>query len=286
MLRFKFQLFSIIALLALASCQTANQSQNGTAVRQESNDPATTQDVAKADQEIDYDALDPDGDGMTDEGLPLPIRPEERERGIPTVTIPLVHNETGEIREVEARLVEVDKKEFFLPDEDPSLRLDLSGKKLVNAAGEKVELSNDRVTIIEYWSVDSIESNMYWSNMRYLERQHPPEELQILSINYDMVQSGDAQIKQALQKLESYTAPQNLLFDLTDSMRDVLPRIPGPASYFLIDLRKQITASGRGDRSDIEHLLKRLNDALIHQESQKSQGRITVVPKNDEPTEL
>lgn len=285
-MRFKFQLFSIIALLVLASCQTSNQSQNGTAARQESGDQTTSEEVAQADQEIDYDELDPDGDGMTDEGLPLPIRPEDRVKGVPTVTIPLVHKETGEVREVEAKLVEVDKKEYFLPNEDPSLHLDLTGKKLVNADGEKVELSNDRVTIIEYWSVDSIERNMYWSNMRYLERQHPPEELQILSINYDMVQRGDAQIKQALKKLEKFTAPKNLLFDLNDGMRDVLPRIPGPASYFLIDLRKQITASGRGDRSDVEHLLKRLDDALIHQESQKNQGRVTVVQKNDESSDL
>jgi hypothetical protein len=262
--------FAFLALMT--SCQTTQNTQDATA------------DAAKADQDeevIDYAVLDPDGDGMTDEGLPLPIRPEDRDPTIPTVVIPLVHQETGEVREVEARVVQVDKKEYFLPDPDPSMHLDLNGRTLVNADGEKVTLSSDQVTIIEYWSVDSIESNMYWNRMRYLEREHPVENLQILSVNYDMVQSGKGQIAQALKKLENYTPPANLLFDLKDGMRDYLPRIPGPASYFLIDGRKQITASGRGDRQDIDHLLKRLEDALIHQDGMRNKGKITVVKKED-----
>lgn len=267
-----------MTMLLVSACQTTPQGQNDTAARQ-SNEPAT--EVAQEDQEINYDEIDPDGDGLTEEGLPVPIRPEDRDPSIPTVKIPLVHKDTGEVREVEAKVVEVDRKEFFLPNADPNLHLDLTGYELVNADGEKVALTSDRVTIIEYWSVDSIESNMYWNRMRYLERETPEEELQIISVNYDMVQRGETQINAALKKLETYTPPKTLLFDLNDGLRDFLPRVPGPASYYLVDLRKQITASGRGDRQDIDHLLKRLEDALIHQESQKNKGRVTVVKKDD-----
>ena len=197
--------------------------------------------------------------------------------GVPTFRVPMKNKDTGEVREFEAKIIKSEQQKFFLPNPHPELELNLAGVELKDENGETVTLEDGTVTIIEYWSTDGLARNSYWSQMRALEHEYDPETLRVISINYDMVSGGKRQIEAAQKKLESYTRPKKVYFDLNDGFRDLLPRVLGPVSYYLVDLRNQITASGPGNHPKTEEIFIRLDDALKHQKAVRTGNSIKVV---------
>ncbi|MDJ0840072.1 MAG: hypothetical protein QNK37_26405 [Acidobacteriota bacterium] len=129
----------------------------------------------------------------------------------------------------------------------PESEADLSAMNLVDLAGNKVTAEPGKVTVIEYWSVKSAPTNLYWSRARALEHEYADEEgFQLLSINYDYVQSGKGQRKAVKEFLKDYTMPKLVLIDNDDGLRDIF-QMRGPISYLLINHRGVYTYTFRGD---------------------------------------
>ena len=140
-----------------------------------------------------------------------------------------------------------EKERVFLPTTDAKSQVPFHELYLVDANGKKVELKTGKTMIIEYWSAEVNDQNLYWNKMRELEAKHGgAPDIEFVSVNYDFLRSGKKHREHAQNYLSSRTKPQNLVFDGDDGFRDVF-EVRGPIFYMLIDHRGQYTYSGRGD---------------------------------------
>jgi len=118
---------------------------------------------------------------------------------------------------------------------------------LVDLNGKKFVPESDKVTVIEYWSINSAPDNLFWGRARELERKYANDEkFQLLSINYDFGLSGKNQREAVAKFLEKYTMPKNVLIDADDGLRDIF-LVNGPVAYLLINHKNVYTYTFRGD---------------------------------------
>ena len=118
---------------------------------------------------------------------------------------------------------------------------------LVDMNGKKFVPEGDKVTVIEYWSINSAPDNLFWSRARELEAKYANDsKFQLLSINYDFALSGKSQLAAVADFLKKYTMPKNVFIDADDGLRDVF-KINGPICYLLINHKNVYTYTFRGD---------------------------------------
>ena len=147
----------------------------------------------------------------------------------------------------------------------PAPVVNFSMLRLVNMAGEKVELDPDRITIVEYWSRNSAKQSLYWNRMRELEHQYADsKEVQVISINYDYALGGEHQRLKAGEFLKDWTPPKELYFDTDDAMGEIFG-VPGTMGYMLFSHKKEYLFVGRGDDPVAEKMFKILDSALESQ---------------------
>lgn len=191
--------------------------------------------------------------------------------------ITLIDEETGERREVDGEIVVEEGERFtFYPAKDSSAA-SYENLDIVGSDGKKAEIPLGKVTILEYWSSDTMARNQYWNKMRELEREYQgSEEIQFISIYYDTTLRGEPQIAAAGEFLKNYSQPGLLLYDLDDGFRDKF-WMPGPICYYLVDHRGQLVRAGRADSPETQTVFDGIKDALLHQDAAKN-GSIRIEP--------
>lgn len=152
---------------------------------------------------------------------------------------------------------------IFEPAAQPESAADFAKLNLMDIDGNTVKPALDRVTVIEYWTMDSHRDNMFWNRMREMEQKFAGNpDVQFLSINYDNVLNGKSQRKAVKEFLGNVTPPQNLLIDKDIGFRHFF-FVPGPVAYVLIDHRKQYTHVGRGDAPETAEMFDTLIENAI-----------------------
>jgi len=154
----------------------------------------------------------------------------------------------------------------FVPEAAAESQANLNAVDLIDLEGNPIKAVVDRVTVIEYWSMDANKDNLYWNKMRELEREFADSDVvQFLSINYDFILTGKHHRKAVKDYVENRDAPAHLLLDRWDGFRDLF-LVNGPVTYLLIDHRGQYTNLGRGDHPDTIKLFEQhLPNALEYQ---------------------
>ncbi len=171
-----------------------------------------------------------------------------------------------------------EKERIFVPESAPESEAKLGLIDLVSLDGKDMKPALDRVTIIEYWSMDANKNNLFWNRMRELEQKFAgSDEVQFISINYDIVLNGKHQRAAVKQYLENHSTPSFLLLDRLDGLRDVF-QVAGPVSYMLIDHRRQYTNVGRGDDPETLKIFdQHLPNAMKYQQMARAG---VALPKN------
>ncbi len=196
-----------------------------------------------------------------------------------SLNITLVNKETGETRLARPDEIELDIKEgerFTLLPLKPERQIHLEKLKLRNAQGEKVEVPLNKVTLIEYWNEDSMETNQFWGKMREFERKYAgSDEIQLLSIYHNPVYGAREVVSYGNQIVKKYQAPQNLYFDALAALPDEM-YVPGGVSYLLIDHRRQMTHAGRGGFPACEQVFDAVDNALRFQRAMDPDKQVAV----------
>lgn len=205
---------------------------------------------------------------------------KERDPSKPRVFVTVKHEETGEIKEIEADVTLKEGEKYFLPSYNPAAAASFAKVDLVDENKSPVKVNLDKVYLIEYWAEEGLTRNLYWSQMRQMEAKYKDnEDIEFLSINYDTTFDGKEQIQAAQDRLKDFSTPANVLFDLNDSFRDSFP-VTGPVTYILVDARKQIIKFGRADNPQTQEVFDNVRDALLYVESKKA-GGIKVISKSE-----
>lgn len=196
-----------------------------------------------------------------------------------SLKITLVNKETGETRL--ARPDEIDlsieeKERFKLLPAKPEQQVHIQKLSLRDAEGRKIDIPLDKVTLIEYWNEDSMESNQFWGKMREFERKYADSnEIQLLSIYHNPVYGGRELVAYGNQIVKKYELPKNLYFDTLANLPDTM-YVPGGVSYLLIDHRRQMTHAGRGGFPACEQVFDAVDNALRFQRTVDPDQNVSV----------
>ncbi len=175
---------------------------------------------------------------------------------------------------VEMSSMEETNRDLVHTDKSPESVANFSLMNLKDLNGQKVTVEPGKVTVIEYWSIKSAPSNLFWKRARDLEKaQSGNEGFQLISINYDYVRSGRDQINAVKSFLADYTMPHNLFIDADDGMRDIF-LMRGPISYLLINHKGIYTYTYRGDDPDSAVFFDHVNNAIEFMQGELAYGPI------------
>lgn len=196
-----------------------------------------------------------------------------------SLNITLVNKDTGETRPARADEIELTIQEgdrFNLVPSKPEQQVHIQKLSLRDAQGRKVDILLDKVTLIEYWNEDSMETNQFWGKMREFERKYAgSNEIQILSIYHNPVYGGRELVSYGTQMVKKYESPQNLYFDTLAMLPDNM-YVPGGVSYLLIDHRRQLTHAGRGGFPACQQVFDAVDNALRFQRAMDPNQSVSV----------
>jgi hypothetical protein len=189
--------------------------------------------------------------------LVIPSNPTETAEGLPEVTVKNVK--------------ELDR--VWVPYAKPESQANFDGVFLMDLEGNQVVPELGKVTIIEYWTEKSNETNLYWNRVRDLEKQYAgTDQLQVISIHYDPVKSGRELRESMPALLKKLTPPENVYLDPMISLREKF-LIPGPIAYLLIDHRNQYVNGGRADNPKTTDLFDYfLDQSLKYQQMERERA--------------
>ncbi|PIE90047.1 MAG: hypothetical protein CR997_07940 [Acidobacteria bacterium] len=154
----------------------------------------------------------------------------------------------------------------------------------MNKSGEIVVPKLDRVTLIQYWSFNGIKRDKVWQ--RFIEEQnrysdHPG--INLISIFYDLSGNSIELFSKTLEKLQANNIkiPKNLYYDYNDSFRSAF-KVYGMNSYYIIDNRRQLLYSSRGDFEEVNKVFNEIENSLRNLEKDGYMPKKRYVMKKDE----
>jgi len=173
---------------------------------------------------------------------------------------------------IEVESVEEVKRDLVHTDKSPESYADFSKMNLRDLNGKDYTVPTDKVTVIEYWSIKSAPSNLFWARARELEKKYAQENgFQLLSVNYDYVRSGQIQIDAVKEFLTDYSKPEQVVIDADDGLRDIF-LMRGPISYLLINHKGVYTYTFRGDDPDSAEFFEHVENAIDFMRNEDAYG--------------